>query len=116
MEDVIELRDPTISPDGIAVNDVIKFFKGDGPAAQLEAGQQKGGEYFCWCCSLSSHRSNDIQHSFYQPSMSLEERRLKVLESLRSTNRSYRKDTKLYKDLSKTELVSELHERGVKFR
>ena len=31
----------------ISSTDIMRVFHGDAPAAQLEAGQQKGGHYFC---------------------------------------------------------------------
>lgn len=43
-----------ISVNGIEINDVMQFFHGDGPTAQLESGQQKGGFFFCsYCCILA---------------------------------------------------------------
>ena len=36
-----------MSSNGVLINDVMRIFKGDDPAAQLEAGHQKGGDYFC---------------------------------------------------------------------
>ena len=43
INDIIKTVDP-VSIDSVRINDVIRVFKGDNPAAQLEAGQQtKGG-------------------------------------------------------------------------
>ena len=42
-EDLKELEKPVTLPDGTEYKDVLRFFSGDGPARQLEAGQQGGG-------------------------------------------------------------------------
>lgn len=42
MEDVLDLKTPVTTENGINITDVMRFFKGDGPASQFEAGQQKG--------------------------------------------------------------------------
>ena len=34
--------------------DVMRIFKADDPAAQLEASHQKGGDYFFWLCSIEA--------------------------------------------------------------
>ena len=49
---------------GIYIEDVIHVFKGDRPAAQLEIGHQKGGNYFCFNCKLNSFFTKSIFHSF----------------------------------------------------
>ena len=41
-----------IETKGIIINDVMRSFHGDAPAAQLEAGQQKGGHYFWPTCGI----------------------------------------------------------------
>ena len=47
VEDLLEINTSITSSNGVLINDVMRIFKGDDPAAQLEAGHQKGGDYFC---------------------------------------------------------------------
>ena len=46
MEDMIDLSNSLTVKDDINIYDKCRFFKGDGPACQHEAGQQKGGHFF----------------------------------------------------------------------
>ena len=59
----------------VKIKDTMRLFHGDGPAAQLEAGQQKGGNYYCPVCEISAHRCNDIAHSYYCDNISLQEKK-----------------------------------------
>lgn len=43
---------------GVPVQDVCRFFHGDGPAAQFEAGHKIGGKYSCVGCGAESSRSS----------------------------------------------------------
>ena len=52
LETDIQLNIIDPSCDGIILNDTMRFFKGDGPAAAFEAGNQKGGYYFCPTCDV----------------------------------------------------------------
>ena len=36
-----------VGHNGILINDIMCVFKGENPAAKLESGQQKNGDYFC---------------------------------------------------------------------
>ena len=38
VEDLLEINTPITSSNGVLINDVMRIFKGDDPAAQLEAG------------------------------------------------------------------------------
>ena len=46
---------------GEEVIDIIRFFHGDGPAAQFESGNTIGGNYCCVGCGARSDRLDDIQ-------------------------------------------------------
>ena len=39
---------------GVEVHDILRFFYGNGPAAQFEAGHKQGGTYCCVGCGASS--------------------------------------------------------------
>ena len=116
MEDIKELSTPITTSKGITIYDIMRFFKGDGPAAQLETGQQKGGDFFCWQCPVNAQRCADLTHSMNLQSLSLEDRRLKVMQTVRSTNLSHKRETKLYSHLKKDAIISEPHQRDIKFR
>ena len=114
MEDIIELVKP-LSFNGTNVYDIMRFFKGDGPSCQFEAGQQKGGNYFCWKCGINSERVGDYAHAAYHKTLTLQDRQQKVLQTTGSIERSQKGITKVYNDLDKADIVQELHERSVKF-
>ena len=46
LEDISLLRENLETSDGIPIRDKMRIFKGDSPARQFEAGQQKGGIFF----------------------------------------------------------------------
>ena len=50
--------------DGVKVNDVMRFFHGDGPEQQFESGEQRGGNAGCSGCSGDSRRYHDPTYSF----------------------------------------------------
>ena len=110
----LELLNETISWKGAPIKDKMRLFKGDGPAAQFEAGQQKGGKFPCWGCSIHKSRISDFVHASSLPLISLNDRVDKVLASLQSLKASKLKKTKLYTDLSIDNLILELQERGIK--
>ena len=93
----------------------MRIFKGDDPAAQLDANHQKGGDYFCWLCSIEAAATKKIILSLNQPLLSLQDRVSKVLMSCGAYSRIVDGNTKLFSKLSKTEVVEELRLRSVKF-
>jgi hypothetical protein len=46
------------TPTGNECIDTARFFHGDNPAREVEAGQQKGGHYFCSNCGCHAERVN----------------------------------------------------------
>ena len=114
MEDLNDLKEPILFQN-VEVFDVIRFFKGDGPSCQFEAGQQKGGHYFCCLCGIHCSRVNDYAHASYNKILSLKDRQTKVLQTSGSISRSKRGDIKVYNNLDKDAVAQELHERNVKF-
>ena len=116
LEDIRKLSENIKTDSGIELNDKMKFFKGDGPAAQFEAGQQKGGDYFCWSCNLFAGRSDDLTYALNTEYTSLQDRISLLLKSSRSKAASRKRELKLYKNMQKPDIISELHDRGVAFR
>ena len=49
---------------GVPVKDIMRFFKGDGPAQQFERGYQQGGYYKCGACLIHSSRIEGIAHAY----------------------------------------------------
>ena len=115
MEDIASLNIDIPTPSGIPIKDVMRVFKGDAPAAQFEAGQQKGGHFFCWACPIKSYQSSDLISTLNAPHMSLQDRINKVKESVTSQNKLDNKRIKLYSNLDKSALIDELHQRKLKF-
>ena len=74
------LSDCLETTSGIVVRDVCRFFHGDGPAAQFEAGHSVGGKYSCVGCGAESHRFDDLAYCFHCPKPSLAERQEFVLK------------------------------------
>jgi len=68
-EDIQELTTP-LQWNGVPIFDKMKLFSGDGPAAQFEAGHQKGGDYFCWGCVVVASQVNNIAFALNQPYIS----------------------------------------------
>ena len=62
---------------GIPVSDVVRFFYGDGPTVQFEAGHKQGGTY---CCIAQSGRFADIAYCYRAPKPTLKERQDFVLQ------------------------------------
>ena len=68
--------------DAVKVNDVMRFFHGDGSEQQFESGEQRGGYAGCSACSGDSRRYRDLTYSFRRPQLSLEDRQQIVLAGL----------------------------------
>ena len=58
--DLLKMQKPIQCLNGVMINDVARFFKGDSPALQFEAGQQKRGNFFCTSCSIHSNHVKNI--------------------------------------------------------
>ena len=79
-ECIEEMSDTLKTTAGVEVHDIVRFFYGDGPAAQFEAGQKQGGSYCCVGCGAHSGRFSDIAFSYRAPKQSLQERQKFVLQ------------------------------------
>ena len=75
-----DIQESLYTSNGVEVVDVIRFFYGDGPAAQFEAGHKQGGRYCCVGCGADSTRFSDIAYSYRSPKPSLKERQEFVLQ------------------------------------
>lgn len=79
-ESLKDLQEKVYKKNGDEVIDVPRFFYGDAPAAQFEAGHKQGGTYCCIGCGANSGRFSDIAYSFRSPKLSLQERQDFVLQ------------------------------------
>ena len=115
LEDISLLRENLETSDGIPIRDKMRVFKGDSPARQFEAGQQKGGNFFCCSCSIQGNFSANLRYTLQSKSLSLQERINKVTQIESALQRIRRGDVKLFHKLKKDEIIDELHQRKVKF-
>ena len=63
---------------GTKILDVLRFFHGDGPAQQFEAGNSVGGAYFCVGCGVNWNRVDDIAYASRCELKSLQQRQCKT--------------------------------------
>lgn len=70
--------------ENIKLKDILRVYHGDGPATQLEAGQQKGGHYFCASCGIHADRCCEIAHSYYMKCITLKEKLSNVMRGKHS--------------------------------
>ena len=71
-----ELRNQIVTKHDV---NVLRLFHGDSPATQLEAGQQKGGHYFCAACGIHVSRCGEIAHSYYLNNITLKEKLTNIM-------------------------------------
>lgn len=106
---ISKLDTPLELCDGIKVFDVLRFFHGDGPAQQFEAGNSVGGTYCCVGCGVNWDRIDDIAYAYRCQQLSLADRQQFLLEGLAWKNIDVRPlDKLLLADLRK-----ELSMRGI---
>ena len=99
--------------EGVEYKDKMRFFHGDNPARAHEAGQQKGGNYFCSTCEVSSFMTDDLAHVLNCKVVTLEERQKSIMSGKISLRNSMDQKTKPLSGLKKHELEQELASRGI---
>ena len=62
LDDIIALKQ-NIKTDDIEIIDKMRIFKGDKPAAQFEAGQQKRGNFCCFSCTSHAENASSYVHT-----------------------------------------------------
>ena len=95
------------------LNDVMRMFHGDGPASQMEAGNQKGGNYFCPSCDIHICQTDDISCSFEKKYSSFSEKQSFILNGVIGKRNSLQKQTQPFEKLTIKELIQELESRNV---
>lgn len=66
-----KLNTPLKLSSGAQVIDIVRFFHGDGPAQQFEAGNTIGGNYCCVGCGVKNDRIDDIAYAYRCPKLDL---------------------------------------------
>ena len=94
------------------ITDIMRFFHGDGPQQEFEAGEQKGGNAGCASCSGGVRKYKDLAVSLRRPHLSLSERLKKVLQGPAGKNRR-NGGLKPFKDLRVEELKRECTASGL---
>ena len=113
--DILKIKKPIQIPDGIQIYDTVRAFKGDHPASQFEAGQQKGGNYACHGCCINSHCIKSIPHSFKCPTINLSDRISKIHATASSKERLKNNTiVKLYHHLDLPALIDEHQQQNIK--
>ncbi len=74
------LSQPIYTTSGMAISDMARFFHGDGPAQQFEAGQSRGGNYPCVGCDAHVNRFDDLCYCYRRPFITLQERQRFMLK------------------------------------
>ena len=93
--------------------DTMRIFHGDGPAAQLENGNQKGGHYFCPSCDIHVHRADNIPYCFHVKVKSLQDIRNKIIAGKYDKKYSQEGKLKPSEKLAKKEIKEELISRHI---
>ena len=93
--------------ENIVLHDTMRFFHGDGPAAALESGNQKGGYYFCPSCDIHLYQTDGIAYCYQQKTRSLAEKQNLVVQG------KFGKITLPFEKLSISQLQGELTSRKV---
>jgi hypothetical protein len=99
--------------DNIEYIDKLRLCHGDSPLRAFEAGQQKGGNYFCSNCGVYYSMTYELDHVLNCPLISLQDRQDKVLNGIVARRKSLQHKPKPLKDLTKQELEQELGSRGI---
>ena len=102
-----------VTIEGVEYEDKMQFFHGDNPARAHEAGQQKGGNYFCSTCEVKSFMTDDLAHVLNCKVVTLEERQKSIMSGKISLRNSMDQKTKPLSGLKKHELEQELASRGI---
>jgi len=102
----------SISIDSIEYKDTMRFCHGDSPQRAFEAGQQKGGNYFCASCGIHCQMVADPSHALNCKLETLQKKQIVILQGAVSRRNSIKLQAKPLKGLSKAELEEELASRG----
>ena len=104
---------PIYTTDNVKIQDNLRYFHGDGPAAQFECGNQKMGHYFCVSCNVSSFMIEDFAPCGYQKIVDLKDRLMKINEGHWARKHTLKEKLHPFKELNKQEIIEELISRKI---
>ena len=79
-----EMATNLTTPTGNECIDTARFFHGDNPAREVEAGQQKGRHYFCSNCGCHAERVHELDHVLNCPIISFQDRMDTVMKQFKN--------------------------------
>ena len=91
----------------------MRLFHGDGPAVQLESGNQKGGHYFCPNCDMHAYQTDDISYSYQLKLKSFTDIQQRVISGKNGKKYSMKGKFKPFAQLSSKEIKEELISRDI---
>ena len=109
LECVKQLKHSLDGPNSTQITDVLRFFHGDKPAQQFEAGNNRGGHYPCVTCDAQGDRFNDISFCHRCDTRSLADRQEFMLGGILWRQMQL----KPFDNLRVDKLRSELQSRGM---
>ena len=112
VECVQELKNPS-KIDDVEYKDKLRFSHGDSPARAHEAGQQKGGNYFCSTCEVHCDMTDDLAHVLNCKVQTLEARQSAIISGKIALKNSKKQKSKPLGNLTKQELEQELASRQI---
>ena len=108
-----ELNKVTVTDENIIFKDTMRLFHGDGPAVQLESGNQKAGQYFCPSCDVHLYQTDDISYSYQLKLRSLADIQHKIIFGKYGKKYSMEGKVKPLAQLSCEEIKEELISRHI---
>ena len=63
LDDILILNENMKTSNNIEIIDKLRICKGDKPASQFEAGQQKGGNFYCFLCGTHAENASSYIHT-----------------------------------------------------
>lgn len=103
-ESLIDIDVPISTSSNHPVTDTVRFFHGDLPAREFEAGHNRGGNYPCTACQTNVHRYDDLTYVFRMKMVTLENHQKFMLDG----NAWKRGGSRPFQGLTKQELQTEL--------
>ena len=79
----------------------MRIFEGDKPAAQFEAIQQKGGNFYCFSCATHAEISSSYLNTHSLATETIHDRVNQVMKTELSLSKSTQQKLKLYDSLDK---------------
>lgn len=112
-EDCLKDLAQPIKCDEYDLMDTMRMFHGDGPALQMEAGNQKGGHYFCPSCEVLLASSHSIGYTYNLSHQSYLQKQQMIMRGRYAKINTNTGKLKPFQGLNAKQLKEELESRGV---